>query len=157
MVKNILIVFSPRGGVRRSLADIVVATPGRLVDHINKNPGFCLEHLRFLVSCSEDVESKAKKTKTKNGHNPSTSNFRDYFSVHSKRMCFFSVVIQIIDEADRMIDSMHQLWLSQVVKAVYRSGSGPEAMSIFKRAEPTHITAARYGIELRLPEEEHNC
>ncbi|XP_073334870.1 ATP-dependent RNA helicase DDX51 [Pagrus major] len=85
-----------RGGMRRSLADIVVATPGRLVDHINKNSGFCLEHLRFLI----------------------------------------------IDEADRMIDSMHQSWLSQVVKAVYRSGSGPEAMSIFRRTEPAHVTAA---------------
>uniref|UniRef100_A0A671W4G8 ATP-dependent RNA helicase n=1 Tax=Sparus aurata TaxID=8175 RepID=A0A671W4G8_SPAAU len=85
-----------RGGKRRSLADIVVATPGRLVDHINKNSGFCLEHLRFLI----------------------------------------------IDEADRMIDSMHQSWLSQVVKAVYRSGSGPEAMSIFRRTEPAHVTAA---------------
>lgn len=50
---------------------------------------------------------------------------------------------QIIDEADRMIDSMHQSWLSQVVKAVYRSGSGPEAMSIFRRTEPAHVTAAR--------------
>ncbi|XP_036974722.1 ATP-dependent RNA helicase DDX51 [Acanthopagrus latus] len=85
-----------RGGMRRSLADIVVATPGRLVDHINKNSGFCLEHLRFLI----------------------------------------------IDEADRMIDSMHQSWLSQVVKAVYRSGSGPDAMSIFRRTEPAHVTAA---------------
>ncbi|KAM3861531.1 ATP-dependent RNA helicase DDX51-like [Diretmus argenteus] len=85
-----------RGGIRRSLADIIVATPGRLVDHINKNSGLCLEHLRFLI----------------------------------------------IDEADRMIDSMHQSWLSQVTKAVYRSGSGPEAMSIFKRTEPSHITAA---------------
>ncbi|XP_062854692.1 ATP-dependent RNA helicase DDX51 [Trichomycterus rosablanca] len=34
---------------RRSLADIVVATPGRLVDHINKNDGFSLQHLRFLI------------------------------------------------------------------------------------------------------------
>ncbi|KAI4801815.1 hypothetical protein KUCAC02_019686, partial [Chaenocephalus aceratus] len=82
-----------RGGMRRSLADIVVATPGRLVDHINKNSGFSLEHLRFLI----------------------------------------------IDEADRMIDSMHQSWLSQVVKAVYRPGSGQEAMSIFRRAEPAHM------------------
>ncbi|KAK6191413.1 hypothetical protein SNE40_003108 [Patella caerulea] len=32
-----------------SLADIVVATPGRLVDHINKTAGFDLSHLRFLV------------------------------------------------------------------------------------------------------------
>ncbi|XP_033638586.1 ATP-dependent RNA helicase DDX51-like [Asterias rubens] len=29
--------------------DIVVATPGRLVDHINKTQGFSLQHLRFLV------------------------------------------------------------------------------------------------------------
>ncbi|XP_070843371.1 ATP-dependent RNA helicase DDX51 isoform X2 [Chaetodon trifascialis] len=85
-----------RGGIRCSLADIVVATPGRLVDHINKNSGLCLEHLRFLI----------------------------------------------IDEADRMIDSMHQSWLSQVVKAVYRSGSGPETMSIFRRTEPACLTAA---------------
>ncbi|XP_023257785.1 ATP-dependent RNA helicase DDX51 [Seriola lalandi dorsalis] len=85
-----------RADMRRSLADIVVATPGRLVDHINKNSGLCLEHLRFLI----------------------------------------------IDEADRMIDSMHQSWLSQVVKAVYRSGSEPEAMSIFRRTEPAYVTAA---------------
>ncbi|KAM4633636.1 ATP-dependent RNA helicase DDX51 isoform 2-T2 [Polymixia lowei] len=71
-----------RGGKRRSLADVVVATPGRLVDHINKNSGLCLEHLRFLS------------------------------------------------------------WLSQVTKAVFRSGSGPEAMSLFKRTEPAHVTAA---------------
>uniref|UniRef100_A0A3Q3XAU8 ATP-dependent RNA helicase n=1 Tax=Mola mola TaxID=94237 RepID=A0A3Q3XAU8_MOLML len=86
-----------RGGVRRSLADIVVATPGRLVDHINKNSSFCLEHLRFLI----------------------------------------------IDEADRMIDSMHQAWLAQVVKAAYRSGSGPVTTSIFGRTEPACVTAAR--------------
>ncbi|XP_047438839.1 ATP-dependent RNA helicase DDX51 [Mugil cephalus] len=85
-----------RGGVRRSTADVVVATPGRLVDHINKNSGLCLEHLRFLI----------------------------------------------IDEADRMIDSMHQSWLSQVVKAVYGSGSGPEGGAVFRRTEPAHITAA---------------
>lgn len=33
-----------------SLADIVVATPGRLTDHINQTPGFSLAQLRFLVS-----------------------------------------------------------------------------------------------------------
>ena len=30
-------------------ADVVMATPGRLVDHIRGTPGFTLEHLRFLV------------------------------------------------------------------------------------------------------------
>ncbi|XP_064599884.1 ATP-dependent RNA helicase DDX51-like isoform X2 [Liolophura sinensis] len=32
-----------------SQVDIIVATPGRLVDHINKTEGFDLRHLRFLV------------------------------------------------------------------------------------------------------------
>ncbi|CAL8312491.1 unnamed protein product [Lota lota] len=85
-----------RGGKWRSLADIVVATPGRLVDHINKTPGFRLDLLRFLV----------------------------------------------IDEADRMIDSMHHSWLGQVTKAVFRAGSGSEGSSVFRRSEPAHITAA---------------
>ncbi|XP_036159350.1 ATP-dependent RNA helicase DDX51 isoform X2 [Myotis myotis] len=35
----------------RCLADIVVATPGRLVDHVDQTPGFSLQHLRFLVGC----------------------------------------------------------------------------------------------------------
>ncbi|KAF3702524.1 ATP-dependent RNA helicase DDX51 [Channa argus] len=59
-----------------------------------------------------------------------------------KTLAFVLPVIQIIDEADRMVDSMHQSWLNQVVKAVYRSGSGPEAVSIFRRTEPVYITAA---------------
>lgn len=29
--------------------DILVCTPGRLVDHLDKTPGFTLQHLRFLV------------------------------------------------------------------------------------------------------------
>ncbi|KAI3756735.1 hypothetical protein L1987_56558 [Smallanthus sonchifolius] len=33
----------------RSAVDILVATPGRLMDHINNTKGFTLEHLRFLV------------------------------------------------------------------------------------------------------------
>ncbi|XP_062399915.1 ATP-dependent RNA helicase DDX51 isoform X2 [Sardina pilchardus] len=82
-----------RGGLACSLADIVVATPGRLVDHINKNDGFSLQHLRFLV----------------------------------------------IDEADRMIDSMHQSWLKLVTQAVYKKGADG---SIFGRRKPGPITAA---------------
>jgi hypothetical protein len=33
----------------RSLVDIVVTTPGRLVDHLQSTLGFTLKHLRFLV------------------------------------------------------------------------------------------------------------
>lgn len=43
-------VFFNRLGGLESKVDIVVATPGRLVDHINKTPGFSLTDLRFLVS-----------------------------------------------------------------------------------------------------------
>jgi len=32
-----------------SLADVIVTTPGRLVDHIQNTKGFSLEHLRYLV------------------------------------------------------------------------------------------------------------
>lgn len=81
-----------------SAADIVVATPGRLVDHINKNSAFCLQHLRFLI----------------------------------------------IDEADRMIDGMHQAWLDQVLKAVY--GPGNRLAAIFSRTEPACVTAASLSV-----------
>ncbi|XP_016355465.1 ATP-dependent RNA helicase DDX51 [Sinocyclocheilus anshuiensis] len=84
-----------RGGVSHSLGDIVVATPGRLVDHINKNSNFSLQHLRFLI----------------------------------------------IDEADRMIDGMHQSWLTQVTKAVYRSPADTQT-SVFRRILPGPITVA---------------
>ncbi|VDK22863.1 unnamed protein product [Taenia asiatica] len=44
-----------------TLPDIIVCTPGRLVDHIYNTPNFCLEHVRFLVIDEADrviVEEK---------------------------------------------------------------------------------------------------
>lgn len=35
----------------QSAVDILVATPGRLMDHINATKGFNLEHLCYLVNC----------------------------------------------------------------------------------------------------------
>ena len=37
------------GSVGKGCVDIVVCTPGRLVDHLEHTPGITLEHLRFLV------------------------------------------------------------------------------------------------------------
>lgn len=33
-----------------SKLDILIATPGRLMDHLAATPNFTLQHLRFLVS-----------------------------------------------------------------------------------------------------------
>ncbi|XP_042528490.1 ATP-dependent RNA helicase DDX51 [Dipodomys spectabilis] len=79
----------------RCLADIVVATPGRLVDHIDQTPGFSLQQLRFLV----------------------------------------------IDEADRMIDSMHQSWLPRVVAAAFHSKSPADPCALLQRRQPQAVTA----------------
>uniref|UniRef100_A0A2K5M739 ATP-dependent RNA helicase n=1 Tax=Cercocebus atys TaxID=9531 RepID=A0A2K5M739_CERAT len=80
----------------RCLADIVVATPGRLVDHIDQTPGFNLQQLRFLV----------------------------------------------IDEADRMIDSMHQSWLPRVVAAAFQSEDPTDPCALLQRRQAQAVTAA---------------
>ncbi|PWN89942.1 DEAD-domain-containing protein [Acaromyces ingoldii] len=36
-------------GENTSKVDILIATPGRLIDHLDATPGFTLQHLRFLV------------------------------------------------------------------------------------------------------------
>ncbi|XP_067163126.1 ATP-dependent RNA helicase DDX51 [Apteryx mantelli] len=79
-----------------SLADIIVATPGRLTDHISQTPGFSLTQLRFLI----------------------------------------------VDEADRMIDDMHQNWLNQVVKAAFQAEDDSGSIMLFQRTKPGPITAA---------------
>nr|XP_009931532.1 PREDICTED: ATP-dependent RNA helicase DDX51 [Opisthocomus hoazin] len=79
-----------------SLADIVVATPGRLTDHISQTPGFSLTQLRFLI----------------------------------------------VDEADRMIDDMHQNCLNQIVKAAFCVEGDSGSNMLFQRTKPGPITAA---------------
>lgn len=36
-----------------SKLDILIATPGRLMDHLASTPNFTLQHLRFLVSFTQ--------------------------------------------------------------------------------------------------------
>ncbi|XP_039581981.1 ATP-dependent RNA helicase DDX51 isoform X2 [Passer montanus] len=79
-----------------SLADIVVATPGRLTDHISQTPGFSLAQLRFLI----------------------------------------------VDEADRMIDDMHQNCLNQIVKAAFQGENYSGSSTLFQRTKPGPLTAA---------------
>lgn len=42
-----------------SRVDIVVATPGRLIDHIRKTEGFSLSNLRFLVIDEADRSTES--------------------------------------------------------------------------------------------------
>ncbi|KAM9623605.1 ATP-dependent RNA helicase DDX51 isoform 1-T1 [Morphnus guianensis] len=79
-----------------SLADIIVATPGRLTDHISQTVGFSLTQLRFLI----------------------------------------------VDEADRMIDDMHQNCLNQIVKAAFQVENDSGSNMLFQRTKPGPITAA---------------
>jgi ATP-dependent RNA helicase DDX51/DBP6 len=46
-----------------SLVDIVVCTPGRLIDHMEKTPGFTLQHLRCASSRQHPNEKKKEKKK----------------------------------------------------------------------------------------------
>lgn len=110
----------------RCLADIVVATPGRLVDHVDQTPGFSLQHLRFLVGCPPTQrEAWAQLT-------PASP-------TGARPPC-----LQVIDEADRMIDSMHQSWLPRVVAAAFPGEGAKDPFVLLQRRQSQVVTAARY-------------
>ncbi|CAH0484842.1 unnamed protein product [Peronospora farinosa] len=46
-VSGAMVSIKTHGG--HSLVDIVVATPGRLVDHLEQTPGFTLQHLQIMI------------------------------------------------------------------------------------------------------------
>ncbi|XP_071471960.1 ATP-dependent RNA helicase DDX51 isoform X1 [Marmota flaviventris] len=109
----------------RCLADIVVATPGRLVDHIDQTPGFNLQQLRFLVGCLPGgPDSLLRMDLARNFCQPTW-------------FC-----LQVVDEADRMIDSMHQSWLPRVVAAAFHSEGPADPCALLQRRQPQAVTAA---------------
>jgi ATP-dependent RNA helicase DDX51/DBP6 len=87
--------------------DIVVATPGRLIDHISKTPNFTLQHLRYLVNyrLRDQISSAGYLT--------------DFFFL----LFFFLLGVQVIDEADRLLNQAYQDWLTKVLDAT--EGSVP--------------------------------
>lgn len=112
----------------RCLADIVVATPGRLVDHIDQTPGFSLQQLRFLVGCPPTQRGLGlgRVPTSATGQTPGL------------------LLPQVIDEADRMMDSMHQSWLPRVVAAAFPNDGTKGPFALFQRRQLQAVTAARY-------------
>ncbi|KAM9055612.1 ATP-dependent RNA helicase DDX51 isoform 3-T4 [Megaptera novaeangliae] len=105
----------------RCLADIVVATPGRLVDHVEQTPGFGLQHLRFLVGRPHGGRPGPRPEADLPPQPPAP---------------------QVIDEADRVIDSMHQSWLPRVLAAAFPSEGTRDPFALLQRTQPRAVTAA---------------
>lgn len=111
---------------------------------------FCLqvwqetEFSRYYCSNSGSIGwPHQQKVWVKSGPAQVSGEYKTFIPITCTLILHLHPAMQIIDEADRMIDSMHQAWLSQVVKATYSGESGQEGSSIFSRSEPACITAAR--------------
>lgn len=73
----LIIIDSKRGWL--SLVDIIVTTPGRLVDHLYYTEGFSLKNLRFLVLDEADSFTNILQNEWLNQVNDSLGEFNDNF------------------------------------------------------------------------------
>ncbi|KAL6765098.1 P-loop containing nucleoside triphosphate hydrolase protein [Haematococcus lacustris] len=107
------------GGVgegERSSVEVLVATPGRLVAHLQHTPGFTLSHLRFLVSSSGHPTHIA----------PSGMVVTEGLALLVSRSPQSS---QVVDEADRLLRQRYQDWLPLVLAAITSAPAPPPSLA----------------------------
>lgn len=78
------------------MVDILVCTPGRLMDHLQSTPGFTLQHLEFLVGALS----------------------RSFFSLRT----FFGK--QVLDEADRLLNQSYSDWAFHLLQSAQQPLTG---------------------------------
>lgn len=100
-----------------SSVDILIATPGRLMDHLKSTPGFSLQHLRYLV---RSVEQLLRGYKATDG----------------------PALAQVVDEADRLLTQSFHDWLPTVLSALKPTF---DAASLRDEDEPVAIQRGRHS------------
>ncbi|KAH9621302.1 hypothetical protein KSS87_021778 [Heliosperma pusillum] len=114
-----------------SAVDILIATPGRLMDHINTTKGFTLEHLRYLVVLFKVYPLPLL------GHNLNCSGqgssipfvcFTNQVEIGlcpsimmTAMMYLGRGLFDVVDETDRLLREAYQSWLPSVLKLVQSS------------------------------------
>jgi hypothetical protein len=93
--------------------DVLVCTPGRLIDHLDGTANFTLQHLRYLVRVARP--------------RPLPAPF--YATAHEGGR------MQVVDEADRLLNQSYQAWLDRVLAAadgsiMDASGDGPAGIGL---------------------------
>lgn len=80
---------------------IIIATPGRLVDHLENTKGFSLRNLKFLVICASL-----------------------YFRRLSSRLSILSTLsrstFKVMDEADRILNMDFEVEVDKILRAIPR-------------------------------------
>ncbi|GMP93464.1 hypothetical protein CsSME_00043282 [Camellia sinensis var. sinensis] len=114
-----------------SSVDILVATPGRLMDHINSTKGFTLEHVCYLSILKFMIPPNAS------------------VNVFQKLQSSLLVLLLVVDETDRLLREAYQSWLPTVLQLIQSSVGSlfPHANTFFPSPVGYLKTRRRSGVE----------
>ncbi|TXG47985.1 hypothetical protein EZV62_027279 [Acer yangbiense] len=103
----------------QSAVDILVATPGRLMDHINTTKGFTLEHLCYLIRPTinfNDLSTFSPGIVIHNARHYRTGPSYGPDDVFASVIVTHSNVEIVVDETDRLLREAYQAWLPTVLQ-----------------------------------------